>query len=169
MSFWGAFSLGVLAVSIIFLYIFVLLIRKKTLEVIEKRDFLSPSEVDFWHHLRKALPGYNVFPQVSMNALIKTTKELPEWTIYNYREAFNRKYVDYVVCKYGKLEVIAIIELDGDSHRWRLDDDLRRDEMLERAGYKVLRYKSKKPFLPEAQILEDVKRVQFLPPHSSVP
>jgi very-short-patch-repair endonuclease len=53
---------------------------------------------------------------------------------------FNRKVADFVVATKA-FEVLAVIELDDASHKGREMHDGKRDTMLERAGYRVLRFK----------------------------
>ncbi len=47
--------------------------------------------------------------------------------------------MDYVV-DFANLEHKLIVELDGDSHIGKADEDRSRQSTLERAGYKVLRF-----------------------------
>jgi very-short-patch-repair endonuclease len=57
------------------------------------------------------------------------------------RSTFNRKVADFVLASKA-FEVIAVIELDDASHRGREEHDSRRDLILDRAGYRVLRFKN---------------------------
>ncbi len=47
--------------------------------------------------------------------------------------------LNYVV-DFANLEHKLVVELDGDSHIGRADEDRRRQRALEQAGYKVLRF-----------------------------
>ena len=93
----------------------------------------------FFSRLTKALPEYYVFPQVSFNAIITHAHwiTVTRWERF-VRFAFNRKYVDFVLCRKSDFEVVAIVEYDGSGH---IDhNDKRRDEMLTSVGYQVERF-----------------------------
>jgi len=57
------------------------------------------------------------------------------------RARFNRKVADFVVATKA-FEVLAVIELDDASHKGREVQDSQRDALLERAGYRVLRFRN---------------------------
>ena len=103
------------------------------------RKILNKGEKYFFRVLTKARPDCYVFPQVSFNALITH----PPWITTTrwerfVRFAFNRKYVDFVLCRKTDFEVVAVVEYDGSGH---IDHgDKRRDEMLTSVGYQVERF-----------------------------
>ncbi len=103
------------------------------------RKILNTGEKYFFRVLTKALPEYYVFPQVSFNALITHAHwiTVTRWERF-VRFAFNRKYVDFVLCRKSDFEVIAIVEYDGSGHINH--NDKRRDEMLTSVGYQVERF-----------------------------
>lgn len=107
--------------------------RRRALGVIRARKLLTDREQPMFHRLQQAFPEYFVLTQVAFSALI-TAKEMPT------RATFNRKVADFVLTNKA-FEVIAVIELDDASHRGREEHDSRRDSLLERAGYRVLRFK----------------------------
>jgi very-short-patch-repair endonuclease len=80
---------------------------------------------------------------VSFSALLSATSQAD-------RNSFNRKMADFVVCNKA-FEVLAVIELDDSSHNGKEDEDGKRDELLKKAGYNVMRYKH----VPN---IDDVKR-----------
>ncbi len=81
--------------------------------------------------LKAAFPDLNVLAQVAFSALITDQ--------YKIRGRFNRKVTDFVILN-QKLDVVVIIELDDPSHLSKQQEDKFRDQMLQEAGYRVLRY-----------------------------
>ncbi|MCE4555818.1 DUF2726 domain-containing protein [Roseateles cellulosilyticus] len=107
--------------------------RRRALGDIRARKLLTDREQPMFHRLQQAFPEYVVLTQVAFSALI-TAKDMPT------RATFNRKVADFVLTNKA-FEVVAVIELDDASHRGREKHDSRRDLLLERAGYRVLRFK----------------------------
>jgi very-short-patch-repair endonuclease len=107
--------------------------------------------------LQQAFPNDIVLTQVAFSALL-TAKDLPT------RATFNRKVADFVVATKA-FEVLAVIELDDASHRGREGLDGKRDELLERAGYRVLRFKS----VPDADAVRRAVRPPVEPPVHAAP
>ena len=102
------------------------------------KSLLTHTEQKFFRLLISALPEYYIFPQVAFSALL-THKGKDG---YRLRNSFNRSVADFVVVDQNS-QVLAIIELDDKTHdkiRSREKDE-KRDEMLEMAGYKILRYR----------------------------
>jgi hypothetical protein len=97
-----------------------------------KRAPLTPHEQKMYFELTAAVPGCIVLAQVSFQALITTNSQAT-------RNRFNRKVADFVICNKA-LSVIAIIELDDNSHKGKEQDDAERDALLKNAGYTTLRY-----------------------------
>ncbi|MDR7296349.1 very-short-patch-repair endonuclease [Pelomonas aquatica] len=106
----------------------------KVLGDIRARKLLTDREQPMFHRLQQAFPNNIVLSQVAFSALL-TAKEMPT------RATFNRKVADFVLATKA-FEVVAVMELDDASHRGREDHDSRRDALLERAGYSVLRFKN---------------------------
>lgn len=118
---------------------------------------MTGNETEFFLRLTRALPDHYIFPQVALNALIKTKGYMPTKDFYSLRNAFDRKVADYVVCNRQTFSVVAIIELDDSSHNGKGDKDAKRDTMLNAAGYRTLRFQSKaKP--SEQEIAEVFKQ-----------
>lgn len=101
---------------------------------IRARKLLTDREQAMFHRLQQAFPESIVLAQIAFSALI-TAKDLPT------RATFNRKVADFVLTNKA-FEVLAVIELDDASHRGREDHDNQRDSLLERAGYRVMRFKN---------------------------
>jgi hypothetical protein len=112
---------------------------------------LSDNEHEFFHRLTRALPDYHIFPQVSFGALLQPAKTKSRKDYFSNLCKFNQKRADFVVCAKETLKILAVIELDDVSHN--VDKDSKRDEILTVAGYRTIRFQSrKKP--SEAEIAE---------------
>lgn len=77
-------------------------------------------------------PEYVVLTQVSFGALLTARGGAS-------RYSFAQKRADFILLD-KSFKVIAIIELDDNSHKGREENDGKRDAMLTQAGYQVLRY-----------------------------
>jgi very-short-patch-repair endonuclease len=108
--------------------------RRRARGDIRARKLLTNREQAMFHRLQQAFPEHIVLTQVAFSALI-TAKDLPT------RATFNRKVADFVLASKA-FDVVAVIELDDASHRGREDHDRGRDILLERAGYRVMRFKN---------------------------
>lgn len=102
------------------------------LELTARRP-LTPFEEKMFFALTAALPECTVLAQVSFQALLDTPH-------LAYRNRFNRKTADFLVCS-KQLTPIAIIELDDASHNNKTAQDADRDAMLRNVGYNTIRYK----------------------------
>lgn len=108
--------------------------RRRASGDIRAKKLLTEREQPMYFRLRQAFPDEVVLSQVAFSALL-TAKDQPT------RSMFNRKVADFVVATKA-FEVLAVIELDDSSHRGREVQDSKRDSLLERAGYRVLRFKN---------------------------
>jgi hypothetical protein len=106
----------------------------------KSKPIMTNNEIEFFNRLVQALPDYYVFLQVSLGALL-------EGNAQDYKEknrirlTFAQKIADYVI--YTKnMKPVAIIELDDKTHNQEKDE--KRDAMLVQAGYKIIRFNSKK-------------------------
>lgn len=127
--------------------------RRKATGQIRGRKLLTDREESMFHRLQQAFPESIVLTQIAFSALI-TAKDLPT------RATFNRKVADFVLTNKA-FEVLAVIELDDASHRGREDHDNQRDSLLERAGYRVMRFKN----VPDVEAV----RLALRPPVEAVP
>ncbi|MDD2547345.1 MAG: DUF2726 domain-containing protein [Burkholderiaceae bacterium] len=110
---------------------------------------LTRHEQAMFFRLQTALPELVVLSQVSFGALLTAKAR-------SVRNTFDRKRADFVVCN-PSFNVLAVIELDDNSHIGREENDQDRDKLLTDAGYRVLRYRS----MPEVeQIAKDFKPKQ---------
>ena len=95
---------------------------------------LSPREQAMYFRLVEAVAPYEcvVLSQVSFSALIDTDDP-------GTRNAFCRKYTDFVVCN-TEFDVLVVVELDDASHRGREAQDAARESLLTDAGHRVIRF-----------------------------
>ena len=120
-------------------------------DVYKARSLMTPNEMEFFERLVKAYPNYYIFPQVAMSGLLDA-KTNDGKKIQGIRNSFNRYRTDFVVFKDSK--VLAIIELDDRTHKGREESDAKKDSMLKKAGYKIIRFQStNKPSIEQLQKL----------------
>ncbi len=117
--------------------------RRRATGDIRQKKLLTERERPMFFRLQQAFPDDVVLSQVAFSALL-TAKEQPT------RATFNRKVADFVVATKA-FEVLAVIELDDASHEGREAQDGKRDQLLESAGYRVIRFK-------QVPNVEDVRR-----------
>ena len=119
------------------------------------KRILTNNETEFYGRLLQALPEYTILSQVSMSALIEPRAENGS-EYMGKRAKFSQKFVDFVICEPRKLKVICIVELDDITHD--AAKDAARDEMLEGAGYVVVRWHSRtKPSV--AEINKSIRKI----------
>lgn len=109
----------------------------------KSKNILTPNEKEFYGRMVSALPEYVIHTQIAMSALIepRVDRMVNGSEYMRLRAKFSQKYVDFVVCRPKSLEVVAIVELDDITHD--PEKDALRDEMLEGAFYKVVRWHSR--------------------------
>ncbi len=110
-------------------------------DLYKSKPLMTENEKEFFNRLVLALPNHYVFPQVAFGALLQPNVKGNNKKYYSVRGTFAQKIADYVVCDQS-MSIIAIIELDDKTHS--NDKDAKRDAMLEQAGYKIIRWNSKK-------------------------
>ena len=115
--------------------------RKPWLARIRSKPLLTGNETEFFHRLQRALPAYQVFPQVSFGALLTDDGKLSRNARWSIRGKFDRKIADFVICERGSLKVVALIELDDRTHD--ASADRQRDAITKMAGYQTFRFQSK--------------------------
>jgi hypothetical protein len=102
---------------------------------------LTANETKFFHRLQRALPSYQVFPQVAFGALLTDDGKLSHSGRWAVRGKFDRKIADFVICERGSLTIVALVELDDSTHV--ASADRQRDAMTKAAGYQTLRFQSR--------------------------
>ena len=108
----------------------------------KQKTLLTPNELEFLGRLEAAAPELRFFPQVAMGALLDPA--VPRSDAKNYfrlRGMFSQKIVDFVAQRRSDGGIVAIIELDDRTHD--SGKDAKRDEMLQSAGYRIVRWQSK--------------------------
>lgn len=105
------------------------------------KQLMTDNEKEFYSRLVEALPNHYVFAQVALGALLQPSVESDTRKRLGIRGTFSQKIADYVVCT-SDMAVVAIVELDDKTHS--PEKDSKRDAMLNQAGYKVIRWESKK-------------------------
>lgn len=117
--------------------------------------FITPNEVDFFKTLKQAAgPRRHVFAQVSMGALMDTALKPAHRNFWEARLKFSSKICDFVICDATTLAPLLIVELDDVMHDF--NKDKLRDAITARAGYRTLRFWSrKKPTLAELTLQLD--------------
>jgi hypothetical protein len=116
--------------------------RKSWLAHIQRKPLMTPNETEFFHRLQRALPAYQVFPQVSFAAFLTDDGTLSTKVRWSLRRNFDRKIADFVVCERGSLKVVALIELDDRTHN--ACADRQRDAITKAVGYQTFRFQSKR-------------------------
>jgi len=104
--------------------------RPETFATRRKPIATSREQAMYWR-LKEAFPDAVVLTQVAFSALITSERA--------HRNRYDRKVADFVLCD-RSFTVTAVIELDDASHTGREDADAARAALLERAGYRFMRF-----------------------------
>ncbi len=121
------------------------------------KALLTPNELEFLGRLEAAAPELRFCPQVSMGALLHPAVPRSDRSTHSrLRNMFSQKIVDFVAQRRSDGAVIAVIELDDRTHE--SGKDAKRDALLASAGYRIVRWNSKKK--PDVAAI----RSQLLPP-----
>lgn len=124
--------------------------------VLKRKQILTNREQQMFLMLSSALPECVVLAQVAFSALVTADS-------WEFRNRFNRKVADFVLCS-KNMNVIAVIELDDRSHIGREHHDRERDAMLKQAGYTTIRY----PQIPTTETIRDDIEKLLLADHNTV-
>lgn len=110
----------------------------------QKKVWLTDNEMEFLLRLERAVPEFRFHAQVAMGALLNPTvsrfgrgKEY-----FRLRSQFSQKIVDFVAQRRDDGKIVAVIELDDRTHDTQ--KDAQRDKMLLQAGYRVMRWHSRR-------------------------
>lgn len=95
---------------------------------------LTDREQAMYFRLTTTFPDRIVLAQVAFSALLES-RDRPT------RSTFDRKVADFVLCS-KDFSAVAVIELDDASHQGRAGADSKRDALLVKAGYRVVRFKN---------------------------
>lgn len=108
----------------------------------KQKTLLTPNELEFLGRLEAAAPELRYFPQVAMGALLDPAVPRSDGkAYYRLRGMFSQKIVDFVAQRRIDGAIVAIIELDDRTHD--SGKDAKRDDMLQSAGYRIVRWHSK--------------------------
>ena len=79
--------------------------KRRKAGLYQAKKILTANETEFYNRLISALPEYTVLTQVAMSALIEPRVDrTTNGSEYMRRRAkFSQKYIDFVVCRPGKL------------------------------------------------------------------
>lgn len=103
---------------------------------------LTENEKEFFLRLKRALPGHHIFPQVAMGSILDPNVDRRDRRYLQIRGTFSQKIIDFLICDGETFKIIAVVELDDRTHNAERDE--KRDAMLKVAGYRVIRWHSKK-------------------------
>lgn len=108
----------------------------------KSKTLLTPNELEFLGRLEAAAPELRFFAQVAMGALMDPAVPRSDGkAYYRLRGMFSQKIVDFVAQRRLDGAIVAVIELDDRTHD--SGKDSKRDEMLQSAGYRIVRWNSK--------------------------
>jgi len=123
----------------------------------KRKPLLTPNELEFLGRLEVAAPEFGFFPQVAIGALLDPAVPRSDAkAYYRLRGMFSQKIVDFVAQRRSDGAIVAIIELDDRTHD--SNKDVKRDEMLQDAGYRIVRWQSKTK--PDTHVI----RAALIPP-----
>lgn len=108
----------------------------------KKRDkVLTKFETKMYNRLTEAFPDYLIQYQVGLSQLVDVSEDVKFWDRRGQFSRIARLIIDFVIVD-KQHNVVACIELDDWTHTRpdRVDADKRKNEALESAGYKLLRY-----------------------------
>ena len=106
---------------------------------IEKRPYVFDvvSEFNLYKILLELFSDkYYIFPQIGYAKLVQLKSGSEKW----YRNYFDKKVADFVICEKERATARLVIELDGKSHNSskRIDRDVKVDMMMTKAGIPIL-------------------------------
>lgn len=125
--------------------------------IVARPALLTANEREFLQRLRRAAPEYDVFPQVSMGALLSVTHAERSREFFETHDLFSRKICDFVLCDKASSAPLLVVELDDRMHDF--DKDAARDLMPGFAGLRTLRLWSRNkpsPAVLRQRVLEAI-------------
>jgi hypothetical protein len=122
---------------------------------------LTPAERSFFGVLQQAVASdYQIFSKVRLADIVRPVRN-PSRS--GWQSAFNRitgKHVDFILCDFERLGVVAVIELDDRTHE-KIERGIRDslvDSALADAAIPILRIPARQNYSP-TQIREQVKNI----------
>lgn len=110
-------------------------------KVLQQQTLMSDYELKLFRRLQQQFgQHYDVFCQVALGALVKTTFVSGSWHGSRLYSILNRYRVDFVLYSKRAKRVIAVIELDDHTHLRgdRIERDRQVDAVLEQAGIPII-------------------------------
>ena len=141
------FNLALVVLVFCAIYALFKLFNKKSYPYYKNPHFISYSERAFYKILDEIVPsGFYIFPQVSLNSLLKVDKQGKEY--WRYVNKIKQKSVDFVIVAKDSFDPKLVIELDDFSHSYpsRMERDEFVNEALSEAEIKYLRIQGKKSY-----------------------
>ncbi len=117
------------------------------------KALLTPNELEFLTRLEAAAPELRFHAQVFMGAVLVATisRKADAKAHMSARGRFSQKIIDFVAQLRDDGSIVAMDELDYRNHS--ADKDIKRDAILEQAGYRVKRWQTKnKPDAPSIRV-----------------
>lgn len=105
------------------------------------KPLLTKNEIEFFQRLQSALPDLAVFPQVALRAIVRPGSPSAARAYGKEAGLIGAKHCDFLVCRPGSFDIVAIVELDDRTHQ--KEKDAIRDRMTATAGYRTLRFESR--------------------------
>ena len=102
------------------------------------RRLMTDNEVEFHRRIAKALPDFEVWPQVPIFALIEPQSRQGSARWRRGLRLISNRRVDWVIAQHAK--PLLVIELDDKTHD--PNNDRKRDQILGSCDFHVIRYKS---------------------------
>jgi hypothetical protein len=109
---------------------------------VKAKRLLTSNELEFLARLEAACPELRFHAQVAMGAVLEpSVPRSNRQAFMRARGRFAQKIIDFVAQDRNSGEVVAIIELDDRTHN--AEKDAKRDDLLQSAGYRTVRWDSK--------------------------
>lgn len=142
-------KLVLIALVIFAICVVIVLMQQKSggggAELYKRRKLMTDNELEFFGRLVKALPEHYIFPQVALTALLEAASS-DKKKAHSDRLRIAQQRADYVVCD-ARGQVVTVVELDDKTHS-RAKDQIR-DQRLENAGIRSVRFESRSKPTPE--------------------
>jgi very-short-patch-repair endonuclease len=107
------------------------------------RPIMSEAERQLFRKLHIALGSqYSICPQLAFSAFITDDSRLRGRFRWKVRALFNTKRADFGIYDWHKNRVVALVELDDDSHRGREHTDSKCDAIALAAGIRTYRLRA---------------------------
>lgn len=108
------------------------------------KRLLSDNELEFLDRLEQAVPEFRFHAQVAMGAIMEPNASRRDdgKRYFSLRGKFAQKFIDFVAQDRKTGDIAALIELDDKTHS--ADKDEKRDALTSKAGYRTIRWNSKR-------------------------